>query len=149
SLVILISYCPFSEKRGGIPLDRNKIASLLNFSNNMQLLDIGFSGPEFTWSNRQSLASPIDERLDQFFINESWLDTFPESAIEHLHSFCSDHSPIVLCAMPPSPISKKLFRFDYLWVDNPEILSLISHSWASSCKDGSAMFRLADKLKNL
>ncbi|CAN1305173.1 hypothetical protein LINPERPRIM_LOCUS26436 [Linum perenne] len=137
------------EKRGGLPLDRYKIAPLLDFSNEHHLIDIGFSGPEFTWSNRQCPLTLIDERLDRFFLNDSWLDSFPESSVEHLPPLCSDHSPIILCTMSGSPISKKMFRFDCQWVDNPEVLNLISYSWVSPCKDGSAMFRLADKLKNL
>ncbi|CAN1338922.1 hypothetical protein LINPERPRIM_LOCUS38278 [Linum perenne] len=57
----------------------------------MHLIDIGFTGPEFTWSNRQSPPSLIDERIDRFFLNEFWLDIFPEKAIEHLPPICSDH----------------------------------------------------------
>ncbi|CAN1317325.1 hypothetical protein LINPERPRIM_LOCUS30403 [Linum perenne] len=75
----------------------------------MHLIDIRFSGPEFTWSNRQSPPSLIDERIDWLFLNESWLDIFPETAIEHLPLLCLDHSPILLRTMPPSPVSKKLF----------------------------------------
>ncbi|CAN1242524.1 hypothetical protein LINPERPRIM_LOCUS5369 [Linum perenne] len=138
-----------TEKRGGIPLDRRKISPLLDFSKELHLLDIGFRGPEFTWSNRQCPSSLIDERLDRFFINDAWLDTFPETSIEHLPPLCSDHCQIVMRTMPPSPISKKLYRFDCRWVDDPEVLNLITYSWASPCEDRSAMFPLAEKLNNL
>ncbi|CAN1279273.1 hypothetical protein LINPERPRIM_LOCUS16962 [Linum perenne] len=95
-----------TKKRGGIPLDRHKIAPLLDFSNELHLIDIEFSGPEFTWSNRQCPSTLIDERLDKFFLNDAWLDSFPETPIEHLPPLCSDHCLIVMRTMPASPITK-------------------------------------------
>ncbi|CAN1272874.1 Transposon TX1 uncharacterized 149 kDa protein [Linum perenne] len=139
----------YSYKRGGRPLQRSAITPLLNFSNNLHLIDIGFTGPEFTWSNRHQDASVIDERLDRFLLNDQWLELFPDSSVVHLDPRYSDHSPILLRTQPPSPNSKKLFRFDCRWVDNPEVSNLISNSWKQPPKDGSPMFRLADKLKRL
>ncbi|CAN1279753.1 Uncharacterized mitochondrial protein AtMg00310 [Linum perenne] len=137
------------DKKGGVQLSRNAVSPLLDFSNNLGLIDIGFSGEEFTWSNRQSGASLIEERLDRFFFNDLWLSLFPESHVRHLFPRYSDHSPILLRTQPPSPISKKLFRFDCRWVENPEVTLLIQHTWSQPCRDGSPMFRLADKLKSL
>ncbi|CAN1315043.1 Transposon TX1 uncharacterized 149 kDa protein [Linum perenne] len=137
------------DKRGGLPLRPPSLSPLLTFSNSLHLIDIGFTGPEFTWSNRHQDSTVIDERLDRFLLNDAWLDQFPESSVTHLDPRYSDHSPILLRTQPPSPVSKKLFRFDCRWVDNPEVTNLISHSWVQPCKDGSPMFRLADKLKRL
>ncbi|KAL5556823.1 hypothetical protein UlMin_039059 [Ulmus minor] len=56
------------------------------------LIDLGFEGDDcFTWSNGQ-----VFERLDRFFGNHSWLETFPIHKVNHLDFFCSDHRPIML-----------------------------------------------------
>ncbi|CAN1249026.1 hypothetical protein LINPERPRIM_LOCUS6957 [Linum perenne] len=95
------------DKQGGLPLRPNAPSPLLNFSNSLHLIDIGFTGPEFTWSNRHQDSTVIDERLDRFFLNDHWLDQFLESSVIHLDPRYSDHSLILSRTQPPSPISKK------------------------------------------
>ena len=56
------------------------------------LNDLGFEGDDyFTWSNGH-----VFERLDRFFDNYSWLETFPDHKVKHLEFFCYDHKPILV-----------------------------------------------------
>lgn len=60
-----------SEKLGGnkISLTRsNLFASTMDECN---LLDIGFNGPKFTWTNKRK-TNPIYERLDRGWANVEW-----------------------------------------------------------------------------
>lgn len=55
-----------------------------------------FEGDMFTWSNWQEQDEQINERLDRFLTNEAFLQSFPNSSIEHLNWAQSDHRPIIL-----------------------------------------------------
>ena len=54
------------EKMGGLPLNKTRIAVFKNYIDKCGLMDLGFLGPRFTWTNK-SLAwnGPIQERLDR------------------------------------------------------------------------------------
>ncbi|KAL5541995.1 hypothetical protein UlMin_009705 [Ulmus minor] len=86
------------------------------------LNDLGFEGDDcFTWSNGQ-----VFERLDRFFGNHSWLETFPIHKVKHLDFFCSDHRPILL-AFGNNASRRKCgkvrrgsrFHFEHAWCEDP------------------------------
>lgn len=35
------------------------------------MLDIGFAGPRFTWTNKREVQTLIQERIDRYFLNPS------------------------------------------------------------------------------
>lgn len=35
------------------------------------MLDIGFMGPRFTWTNKREVQALIQERIDRYFLNPS------------------------------------------------------------------------------
>jgi hypothetical protein len=50
-------------------------------------MDLGFSGPKFTWTNLRGVADLIQERLDKGWANSEWKTNFPEASIQHLPRF--------------------------------------------------------------
>ena len=40
------------EKMGGLPLNRNRISAFRNCMDKCGLMDLGFQGPQFTWTNK-------------------------------------------------------------------------------------------------
>ncbi|GAV83645.1 hypothetical protein CFOL_v3_27091, partial [Cephalotus follicularis] len=62
-------------------------------------LDLGFSGPHFTWMNYS--------RLDKFMSNTSWKETFPNARVVHVTRTHSDHHPILLNTMASMPLITK------------------------------------------
>jgi len=60
------------------------------------LLDLGFNGPIYTWSNRRHEGLLIQERLDRVLANPAWNALFPSAAVFHLPAISSDHAPILL-----------------------------------------------------
>ena len=68
--------------------------------NNCNMIDIGFSSPRFTWTNKREGQALIQERLDRFFINPSWCLLYLEARVMHLTTCHSDHCPVMLDMLP-------------------------------------------------
>lgn len=79
----------------------------------MNLLDLGFEGPTFTWKRGSSEA-----RLDRFVANEDWMNKFPNAKVFHMNQLKSDHRPILLrlnCC-ETREVRNRPFRFIASWV---------------------------------
>ncbi|KAL2930889.1 Ribosomal protein L11 methyltransferase [Bienertia sinuspersici] len=46
-------------------------------TNNCGLMDLGYIGHDFTWSNNRGRKENTDERLDRFFVNQEWKKSTP------------------------------------------------------------------------
>lgn len=60
------------------------------------LVDLGYWGPAYTWTNNQKGRANIAERLDRGLVNIQWALQYPNSAVFHLPRFSSDHMPILM-----------------------------------------------------
>ncbi|CAN1135893.1 hypothetical protein LINPERHAP2_LOCUS9138, partial [Linum perenne] len=81
-----------SEKEGDLSPNPKAIADFHAFILDLQLIDVGFSGPTFTWSNKQHISQKvISSRLDRFLISSQWLDAWPEMAVTHITTSSPDH----------------------------------------------------------
>jgi len=75
----------------------------LNFHeclNNCGMIDLGFSGHIFSWSNRRPLVQFVQERIDRVFTNVDWNFLYLEACVKHLERTHFDHSPIVFSLRP-------------------------------------------------
>ena len=59
-----------AEKLGGNPISKNRTDIFNKTLDDYHLMDLGFSGPRFTWSNKRKHA-PIHERLDRGCANDT------------------------------------------------------------------------------
>lgn len=100
-----------SEKWGGDPINSHRTNHFNHTINICNLLDLGFNGPKFTWTNRRKI-NPIDKRLDRAFGNDEWVTKFLNSSIWHLARISSDHASILRTFhnLPPL-VGAKPFRF--------------------------------------
>ena len=81
-------------------------------------VDLGFSGPEFTWHSRR-YGHQIWERLDREVANYDWLAKFSAASVHHLHCFSSDHRLIKLVFDPNSESQRwfqRPFHFEEMWL---------------------------------
>ena len=107
------------------------------------MIDICFSGPRFTWSNRRPLSRLVQERIDRAFVNADWSSIFPEAAVLHLQKLHSDHCSIKVRFennrefRPSRP-----FRFQPMWVSHPLFLNVVKEAWhnPSSLQQALATF---------
>ncbi|KAL5555581.1 hypothetical protein UlMin_037817 [Ulmus minor] len=127
-----------SEKLGGREKSQCGIDNFRRSIDSCHLIDLGFEGDDcFTWSNGQ-----VFERLDRFFGNHSWLETFPIHKVKHLDFLCSDHRPIML-AFGNSASGRKCgkvrrgsrFHFEHAWCEDPGCGDIINSSWLGSSGD--------------
>ncbi|KAL3641647.1 hypothetical protein CASFOL_012462 [Castilleja foliolosa] len=136
-----------SEKKGGSPFACSSTHNLSNELNSLNLVDLGFSGHPFTWSNKRAGIDNIQQRLDRGVANTTWITNHPLSSILHLDAIASDHRPIYLDTNPiqklPTP-----FRYENMWADDPTCFDTISKSWKTKVF-GSPPFKLVSKIRNV
>jgi endonuclease/exonuclease/phosphatase family metal-dependent hydrolase len=60
------------------------------------IFDLGFTGPLWTFDNKQKGDRNVKVRLDRACASSSWSAWFPEARLIHLTSSRSDHVPILL-----------------------------------------------------
>lgn len=119
------------EKRGGRPITSTQTLSMWEMVDDCQLVDLGFSGPKFTWTNNRVGSARIRERLDRAFCNQSWRQRFLNHGIRHLPRIGSDHHPILITPAPVSVPSLRHTSFKMLdmWYRHPTFESLIQQIW--------------------
>lgn len=60
------------------------------------LIDLGWMGNKYTWSNGHGDETFIKERLDRGVASKGWLASFSEVEVETIVVWCSDHMTILL-----------------------------------------------------
>ncbi|XP_055959779.1 uncharacterized protein LOC130014847 [Mercurialis annua] len=135
-----------SEKEGGLLYVPAAHVDFINFIYNMQLIDMGFVGPAFTWSNHQSSPNLIQERLDRSLATNEWTTSFPHFSVHHLKSVASDYCPLLLHLSNLKRYTRARFHYDYRWNKYQMLLPNIASIWASPI-NGSSMFQIHRKLQ--
>ena len=72
------------NKFGGREISVSKSLLFNECLDKCNMIDLGFSGPRFTWTNHKEADAFIQERIDRFFVNPKWYTLFPEAKVTHL-----------------------------------------------------------------
>nr|XP_023872395.1 uncharacterized protein LOC111985008 [Quercus suber] len=119
------------EKVGGNPICQRRVRAILDCMNVCQMMDLGFSGPKFTWTNKRELGGLIQCRLDRVWANPDWKSSFPEAKVTHLARVNSDHYPLLLNLCPNlTNASNRPFRFQPMWLSHNDFPVIVRESWA-------------------
>ncbi|XP_028795232.1 uncharacterized protein LOC114750796 [Neltuma alba] len=104
----------------------NPEAAFRRWVNESEMIDIGFSGPKYTWC-RGSSSSCIDRVL----VNSRWQQAFPNASIMHLPMFKSDHCPLLISldGMNKPRKGNQPFRFFAPWVMHDQFKSFVKDNW--------------------
>lgn len=65
-----------SEKRGGRPLAQCQVRQLREMIDRCELIDMGYEGSKYTWSNMRSGLALVEEHIDRCFSNRAWMSWF-------------------------------------------------------------------------
>ena len=121
------------DKFGGRTVNLRRSQIFGNCLNNCGMLDLGFHGPRFTWSNLRDVVSLIQERIDRCFANVAWRNVYPEASVHHLTRINSDHWPVLLCLdTPPRLPLVRPFIFQPVWLSHPLFPGLVQEVWESN-----------------
>ena len=101
----------------------------MEWQQSLQLIDIPFQGPRFTWTNKQQGADLILERLDRAYATQSWFDEFPTAIVKHLPFTTSDHGPILLQTSPPIVARFRPYQIESWCIQFPEIRQILIDIW--------------------
>ena len=104
-----------------------------------QLLDLGFCGPKYTWSNKQQGDHNIRVRLDRAIANGQFTQIFDDIQVENIITTSSDHFAVLLSISKHVERSFRetkgyIFRYEAAWCRSPDYLEIVEKSWV----DGSA-----------
>ncbi|XP_062028694.1 uncharacterized protein LOC133744637 [Rosa rugosa] len=103
-----------ADKSGGPARPVGQIQRFRQALVDCDLVNMGFVGSRFTWSNRFT-----KERLDRACHTVQWRDLYPFSRVITLPLSHSDHCPILIDVNPDSgslPRSPRAFRFEEMWL---------------------------------
>ncbi|XP_021718802.1 uncharacterized protein LOC110686485 [Chenopodium quinoa] len=114
----------FNDTR--FPPDRNKScretdrrSRLFNeWIEEMDLLEVEFSGLEHTWARGRTIETRQSARLYRALCNDNWALRFNNATIKHLLAVHSDHSPLFISpnGFVPMQALHRPFRFQATWL---------------------------------
>lgn len=118
------------EKVGGRPQPRRLLDGFTKAIMECNLIDLGFTGHEFTWEKSRGTDGWIQERLDRGFATQVWRNLFPQAEVKVLDVSTSDHLPLVLQLNAKVYVPKaRRFKFENMWIKEPECINLVNSSW--------------------
>ena len=116
------------ERNHGGPYMRRRYDRFRQWIENNGLIDLGFSGPKFTWTRVVSRDTRKEARLDRALCNDAWHAKFLEGAVRHLIQACSDHSSLLIATGGFSKLPKPQapFRFQVVWTSHTQFEQLVT-----------------------
>ncbi|XP_057760091.1 uncharacterized protein LOC130980424 [Arachis stenosperma] len=112
------------EKTGGLSVSYSQMKGFQEVLQMNQLLDLGFVGHSFTWTNNRPGEMNIQERLDRAIATIDWKEAFPETIVRHLQRYKSDHCPLLIDVTGQENKRRRkrpnIFRFEEMWLQNQE-----------------------------
>lgn len=132
-----------NEKFGGLLVNVSRALKFKCSLDTCGMLDLGFHGPKFTWTNRREFGTFIQERIDRGFVNVAWRMLYLEAQIHHLTKIHSDHNPILLSLEKDQDINlPRPFWFQPMWLSHPTFPDLVKSIWSNS--SGTIMDKIKD-----
>ena len=110
------------------------------------MVDLGFSGPRYTWTNKRGISGFIQERIDKFFVTPDWWHLYPEAQVTHLTRRHFNHCPVILESNPRRPMQRpRPFVFQSFWLSDTSFPSVVSSSWQAGSSLAKATENFAKK----
>ena len=124
------------DKFGGRGVSVNRSLAFKDCLDGCNMVDMGFAGPRYTWTNKRDVNNLILERIDRYFMNPDWCVLYPDAKVTHLPRCHSDHCPVLLEAIPNcSQAPNKPFRFQEFWLSDLSFPNIVTKAWSSDRRD--------------
>ncbi|CAL1353574.1 unnamed protein product [Linum trigynum] len=97
-----------------------------------ELINLGYSGPRFTWTRGEPPNDYKASRLDRSLCNPTW-NTFPNTSVHHLPRLHSDHH-LILTEIGKHGVnlsSPRPFRFEGAWLTHESYGDFLQDKWDS------------------
>lgn len=131
------------ERNDGAALNHRSSSSFVECIEDCGLIDMGFSGPPFTWSK-----GVLRERLDRVLCNEAWQSPFPTSSVTHVPLPSSNHCGLWLKVNDGNSRPRRnYFKFLGAWLDHSDFENQVKHSWSISSPWEENIQRLTSNLQ--
>ncbi|KAL0444096.1 UNVERIFIED_CONTAM: hypothetical protein Slati_2132300 [Sesamum latifolium] len=89
------SVISISERSNGVFPTHHSVEDFLEAIFDCGLVDVGFQGSQFTWTDHR-----LWQRLDRILLSSAWIDGCPNTLVRHLPHCGSDHCPLLITAHP-------------------------------------------------
>jgi hypothetical protein len=137
-----------SEKKGGKRVGDLTRSELKSFLDSGELIDLGFKGNSFTWTNKRMGKANIKERLNRAVTNVDWRSLCPKATVKHLPLIASDHAPLLINTHEKDLSGPKPFRFKEAWTRDDSSSMVIKKAW-NFHNTGNPQFLLAARIKQV
>ncbi|XP_026459231.1 uncharacterized protein LOC113359877 [Papaver somniferum] len=138
-----------SEKNEGSQKLSNTNTEFIKFIQERGLIDMGFIGSAFTWSNGVVVDKPIFERLDRDMCTADWFFKVPDNGVLHLPRISSDHAPILLNTSRTNKMRRRhTTKFEAYWIEHPGFQDVVHKSWVESQQNTIRKLRVVGKELN-
>lgn len=119
-----------TEKRGGRPSSVGSMNAFGHMVRECALINLGYSGIPFTWSNMRKGVANIQECLDRAFGNRLWFTMYGSTRVTHLPRSRSDQTPLLLRdTLLPSPPNRRPFRVQAAWFQHSGFEPFLTRYW--------------------
>ncbi|XP_070025067.1 uncharacterized protein [Nicotiana sylvestris] len=116
------------------------------------LVDLGYYGHKYIWSNGRGPNSIVCNRLDRGLVNGQGLTVFPATTVSHLVSAGSDHNPLLMEINLRQETGKRYFKFLICLVKNDKFMPLVEEKtqlqWFKEGDEHSRYFHSLMKIKD-
>ncbi|CAI0395768.1 unnamed protein product [Linum tenue] len=117
--------------------------------NKAALIDLGFTGPKFTWTRGDQASTYKASRIDRSLCNDGWNILFPDSTVTYLPRIHSDHHPL-LTTVTNQGVNQnpsRPFRFEAAWLTSDSFSDFLTGNWNPQIPLPEALESLSERLK--
>ena len=128
------------DKYGGGVVSISRSLEFKECLDSCNMIDLGFSGPRFTWTNKREVGALIQERIDRFFVNLDWCMMYLEARISNLTCCHSDHCLVLLESKPMNQLHLPCpLKFQICWLADFSFPTIVFQAWNHSTHLGEAI----------
>lgn len=130
--------------RGGNIVDSD-LRELTSFTEDVEVMDMKYSGQRLTWCNNQEGRDRMYCKLDRVLMNRDWFNSYPLAEATFLNRSSSDHCPSIVRFYDNTSQGKHIFRYCSFWATDESFLRLVQQAWSTEFQ-GTPMYVLVKKL---